>query len=150
MSRKAWRVFVRERKKTHKHKQICGIVLGPGWVPKICLCVFFGSFLMWEKHINKIPPKNPGTIPWNFCLSVFSLLDERQITHLICARLKYDLYDFFRRCFGAFYTRERTGSRPKTPLKKSYRSYFRRAQIRWVIWRSSIYVFFRSQFCEFS
>ena len=22
-------------------------------------------------------------------------LDERQITHLICARLKYDLYDFF-------------------------------------------------------
>ena len=23
------------------------------------------------------------------------LLDERQITHLICARLKYDLYDFF-------------------------------------------------------
>ena len=26
---------------------------------------------------------------------------------------------------------------PKHPLKKSYRSYFRRAQIRWVIWRSS-------------
>ena len=57
-------------------------------------------------------------------------LDERQITHLICARLKYDLYDFFRGCFGAFDTRKRTGSRPKTPLKKSYRSYFRRAQIR--------------------
>ena len=27
-------------------------------------------------------------------------LDERQITHLICARLKYDLYDFFRGCSG--------------------------------------------------
>ena len=27
-------------------------------------------------------------------------LDEHQITHLICARLKYDLYDFFRGCFG--------------------------------------------------
>ena len=27
-------------------------------------------------------------------------LDERQIAHLICARLKYDLYDFFRGCFG--------------------------------------------------
>ena len=52
-------------------------------------------------------------------------MDERQITHLICARLKYDLYDFLRGCFGAFYTRERTGSRPKTPLKKSYRAYFR-------------------------
>ena len=24
------------------------------------------------------------------------VLDERQITHLICAHLKYDLYDFFR------------------------------------------------------
>ena len=59
-----------------------------------------------------------------------TLLDDRQITHLICARLKYDLYDFFRGCFGAFYTRKRTGSRPKTPLKKSHRSYFRRAQIR--------------------
>ena len=38
---------------------------------------------------------------------------------------------------GPFYSRKRTGSRPKTPLKKSYRSYFRRAQIRWVIWRPS-------------
>ena len=27
-------------------------------------------------------------------------LDEGQITHLICARLKYDLYDFFRGCLG--------------------------------------------------
>ena len=45
-------------------------------------------------------------------------LDEGQITHLICARLKYDLYDFFRGCFWAFSTRKRTGSRPKTPPKK--------------------------------
>ena len=28
-------------------------------------------------------------------------IDERQITHLICARRKYDLYDFFRFCFWA-------------------------------------------------
>ena len=27
-------------------------------------------------------------------------IDEGQITHLICARLQYDLYDFFRGCFG--------------------------------------------------
>ena len=27
-------------------------------------------------------------------------IDERQITHLICARLKYDLYDFFRGVLG--------------------------------------------------
>ena len=29
-------------------------------------------------------------------------LDERQIIHLLCARLRYDLYDFFRGCFWAF------------------------------------------------
>ena len=28
------------------------------------------------------------------------ILDERQITHLICARLKYDLYDFFTAVLG--------------------------------------------------
>ena len=27
-------------------------------------------------------------------------VDERQITHLICARLKYDLYDFFMAVLG--------------------------------------------------
>ena len=26
-----------------------------------------------EKHINKVPPQNPGTIPWKFCLSCFFL-----------------------------------------------------------------------------
>ena len=56
--------------------------------------------------------------------------DERQITHLICARLKYDLYDFLGGVLGLLpfcflYKRP-----PKHPLKKSYRSYFRRAQIR--------------------
>ena len=28
------------------------------------------------------------------------ILDDRQITHLICVRLKLLLYDFFRLCFG--------------------------------------------------
>ena len=31
---------------------------------------------------------------------VFLFLDERQITHLICARLKYDQCDFFRGVLG--------------------------------------------------
>ena len=68
-----------------------------------------------------------GTFYWSMRLP--AELDERQITHLICARLKYDLYDFFRGVFwGPFYIQEKgTGNRPKTPLKKSYRSYFRRA-----------------------
>ena len=58
------------------------------------------------------------------------ILDERQITHLSCALLTYDLYDFFRGCFWAVYTRKRKEAGPKHPLKKSYRSYFRQAQIR--------------------
>ena len=62
--------------------------------------------------------------------SASGYLDERQSTHLICARIKYDLYDFFRGCFWAFCIRKTTGRRSKHPLKKSYRSYFRRAQIR--------------------
>ena len=33
-------------------------------------------------------------------LSALVDIDERQITHLICARLKYDLSDFFRGCYG--------------------------------------------------
>ena len=58
-------------------------------------------------------------------------IDERQITHLSCARLKYDLYDFFRGCFwGAFIQEKEQEAGPKHPLKKSYRSYSRWAQIR--------------------
>ena len=70
-------------------------------------------------------------------LVFLSPIDERQITHLICARLKYDLYDFlgvFWACFLFFFLYKKA---LKHPLRKSYRSYFRRAQIRWVIWRSS-------------
>ena len=67
---------------------------------------------------NKKYPKRPPRI------------DERQITHLICARLNYDLYDLlgaFWACFLFFFLYKRPQN---TPLKKSYRSYFRRAQIR--------------------
>ena len=42
-------------------------------------------------------------------------LDERQITHLICARLKYDLYDFFRAvwaCFLLFFLYKRPQNTP--------------------------------------
>ena len=43
-------------------------------------------------------------------------LDERQITHLICARLKYDLYDFFRGCFlGPFIQEKEEEAGPKHP-----------------------------------
>ena len=51
--------------KTHKHKQICGIVPGLGGCQKLVYVFFFSGHSFWgrKKHVNKIPPKNPGTIP---------------------------------------------------------------------------------------
>ena len=66
---------------------------------------------------------------WNF-------LDDRQMTHLICVRLKHLLYDFLGGVLGllpvVFLYKG-----PKHPQKKSYSKCSRRTQIRWVIWRSS-------------
>ena len=45
-------------------------------------------------------------------------LDERQITHLICARLKYDLYDFLGGVLGPFIQEKEQEAGPKTPPKK--------------------------------
>ena len=68
------------KEKTHKHKQICGIVPGLGGCQNFVYVFFFGSFLMREtKHIIKSPPKkNPGQSRENFVyvfssLCVFSL-----------------------------------------------------------------------------
>ena len=74
-----------------------------------------GRFRRLEGFLSKRPDQNPNN---NTLSSEKVHFDEGQITHLICARLKYDLYDFFRGCFWAFSTRKRTGSRPKTPPKK--------------------------------
>ena len=42
-------------------------------------------------------------------------IDERQIAHLICARLKYDLYDFFRGVLGPFIQEKEQEAGPKHP-----------------------------------
>ena len=47
-------------------------------------------------------------------------LDERQITHLICARLNMIYMTFSGGVFWAFHTRERKEAGPKHPLEKSY------------------------------
>ena len=52
--------------------------------------VTVGTFLLTTS--KRLPP--------SFFLSEASTIDDRQITHLISARLKYDLYDLFRGCFG--------------------------------------------------
>ena len=58
-------------------------------------------------------------------------LGDRQITHLICVRLKHLLYDLLGGVLGlvpvVFFL---TKKRPKHPLKKSHGKCFRRTQIR--------------------
>ena len=66
--------------------------------PMVFLNLWFGKPMVWQTY---------GLA--NLCL------DERQITHLICARLKYDLYDFFRGCFGAFIQEKEQEAGPKHP-----------------------------------
>ena len=44
-------------------------------------------------------------------------IDERQITHLICARLKYDLYDFFRGVLGLLCKKKNRKQAQKHPLE---------------------------------
>ena len=69
-----WRIKSSGKEKTHKHKQICGIVPGLDGCQKVVYVFFFGSFLMGEKkHINKIPPKIPGQSRENFVYVSFSL-----------------------------------------------------------------------------
>ena len=52
------------KKKTHKRKQICGIIQGlGGWQNYVYVCVFFFFFVPYggeKKHVNKIRPKIPG------------------------------------------------------------------------------------------
>ena len=57
------------------------------------------------------------------------LIDDRQITHLICVRLKHLLYDFFRGLLGLLPVVSYIKG-PKQPLKKSYSKCFRRTQVR--------------------
>ena len=54
----------------------------------------------------------------------------------LCPPKMWSIWLFQLVFLGLLYKKKK-GSRPKTPPKKSYRSYFRRAQIRWVVWRSS-------------
>ena len=44
-------------------------------------------------------------------------LDERQITHLICARLKFDLYDFLGGVLGPFIQEKEQEAGPTHPKK---------------------------------
>ena len=56
---------------------------------------FLGVIPDGEKHINKVPPKIPGRSREHFVYVFFFMLDDRQITHLICVHPKYLLYDFW-------------------------------------------------------
>ena len=61
----------------------------------------------WRKVYvsGKVVPGLDGKSLFMCCFGSFLLggkLDDRQITHLICVRLRHVLYDFFRGCFGPF------------------------------------------------
>ena len=59
-------------KKTHRHKQICGIVPGLGGWQNFVYVFFFSGHSLWGRKTHKQnPPQNPGTISWNVCLRVF-------------------------------------------------------------------------------
>ena len=101
----------------------------------VIFAIFVKTLVLGQAPCAKPSPTPVCVMPQKGSLgkgvfSKLSMFDDRQIAHLICARLKYDLYDFFRGYFWAFYTRKRKEAGPTHPLKKSYRSYLQRAQIR--------------------
>ena len=51
--------------------------------------------LLLKHHYRRQGESSPNFAP-NLGRQILESIDEGQITHLICARLKYDLYDFFR------------------------------------------------------
>ena len=69
----------RGKKKTHKHKQICGIVPGSGWGgKKLFMCFFLGHSLWGRKTHKQNPPKTSRDNPVKqlfrcFLLYVFSI-----------------------------------------------------------------------------
>ena len=91
---------------------------------------------LWLQNLHGIVPKFSG---WS-CLCVFLLPSK----HRRAPDYSSNLYPpkiwsiwLFRAVLGLLPVLSLVHKAPKHPLKKSYRSYFRRAQIRWVIWRSS-------------
>ena len=71
--------FCQGKRKTHKHKQICGIVPGLGGRQNLVYVFFlFGPFLMGEKTHKQNPPKIQGqsreNIVYVLCLYVFLFL----------------------------------------------------------------------------
>ena len=76
-------------------------------------------------NLSVLKRSAPQTLAFAFGLRLRSktqrsktrVLDERQITHLICARLKYDLYDLLGGVLGPFIQEKEQEAGPKHPLK---------------------------------
>ena len=89
----------------------CEANVPSGLVPGTLLWTYFWAFLGQEVPYRTraapgtLPLRNPEGMSQKACLENpenFQLgpNNDRQITHLICVRLKHLLYDFFSRCFG--------------------------------------------------
>ena len=88
----------------------------------------------WDTNSKRRIAKSP-VVGHNFSVEL-PQLDDRQITHLVCVRLRHLLYDFLGGVLGLLYKRNNRKEAQNNP-QKSYSKCFRRTQIRRVIWRSS-------------
>ena len=88
----------------------------------------------WRDVRRDVRPKT-SSLGWIFVL----ILDDRQITHLSCVRLRHLLYDFLGGVLGLLPVISYIKG-PKHPLKRSSSKCPGRTQITWVIWRSSNYI----------
>ena len=84
------------KEKTHKHKQICGIIPALGGCQKV-VYVFFFRVIPYggeKTHKQNSPPK-PGTIPWKIGLRVFFFMCFfRSLVSPGVAKVRLDLRQF--------------------------------------------------------
>ena len=61
------------------------------------------------------PARQKSVSSKDVLLTSYNFLNDRQITHLICVRLRHLLYDLFWGVFWAFYIMKQQEGGPKTP-----------------------------------
>ena len=99
----------------------CGIVIGRALflqVPALDKSVSQHHPLQLVTGSPQNPGENGTAVVQRKSQDPVSDFNEGHITHLIFARLKYDLYDFFRGCLGPASCSFSCRKGPKTPPKK--------------------------------
>ena len=124
-----WWPSNQQKKKTHKHKQIRGIVPGLGGRQK-SVYVFFWDIPYGEKHINKIPPKIRGQSREDVVYVLFSLCVFRfqEMVALKSVHVSFllipNFYVFFLIAFSAAYPKDRAVPKKQWNSESLCRSVF--------------------------